>query len=310
MQPLVYALMATVPFVVFSLILRFLVSMQGWPVGLVGTFARLVTLPLLAAWVLSTGRGWRRLAVGGVAGWVLLMGSLSIGINLLWFSALKWTTATNVSMLFRLDLVFVVLIGGMLGLERIGKAQLAILPLMFLGLGLLTEVHKLDFGGHLAGDLMIVTAALGFATNAFVIRRIMRVMDEESAALYNHAMSMLGFVALAVFGGDFARAGEVFAQRSAWLPIVSLGVIGAVGLPLYYAALRRMDVWKLRTFMLCAPVIAAVAEWSLWGFRLSGLQCLGGLIILLGLGLLIRVESRSGDARVEEVATEGVPESS
>ncbi len=272
MQPFLYALMATVPFVVFSLVLRFLVSMEGWPVGLVGTFSRYVTLPLLAAWVLSTGRGWRRLVPDGVSGWILLMGTLSIGINLLWFSALKWTTATNVSMLFRLDLLFVVLIGAMLGLERIGKSQLALLPLMFLGLALLTEVHKFDFKGHQVGDLMIVAAALGYAANAFVIRHILRTMDVESAALYNHAISMLGFMALAFFGGDFARSREVFEQRSAWLPIVALGLIATVGLPLYYAALRRMDVWKLRTFMLCSPVSADAAELSLWGFGLSGLQ--------------------------------------
>ncbi|MFH1919507.1 MAG: EamA family transporter, partial [Planctomycetota bacterium] len=119
-------------------------------------------------------------------------------VNLLWCASLKWTTAPNVSMLFRLDLVFVVLIGSALGLERIGIGQLALVPLMFVGLALLVEIHKFDLGGHLTGDLMIVVAALGFATNAFVIRHILRAMDVEAVALYNHSMSMLGFLVLAI----------------------------------------------------------------------------------------------------------------
>ena len=298
-----YASLAIVPWVAFTLLLRFLMNQQGWPVGLVGTFSRMVTLPLLAAWILATGHGWRRLRPRSVLGWLLLMGALSIAINLLWFASVKWTTATNVAMLFRLDLVFVVLIGAALGLERIGWLQLALVPLMFVGLGLLAEVHKFDFGGHLLGDLMVVVAALGLATNAFIIRHILRAMDEEAVALYNHSISMLGFLLLALVCGDFARTPEVFASTSAWLAIALLGVVGAVGLPSYYFALARMDVWKLRTFMLATPVLTVLIEWPLWGVRLSLLQGLGAAVILGGLAALIHIESRGQHVAGEESPT-------
>lgn len=296
-----YASLAIVPWVAFTLLLRFLVKMEGWPVGLVGVFSRVVTVPLLVAWILATGAGWRRLRPRGVLGWLLVMGMLSIVINMLWFTSVKWTTATNVAMLFRLDLVFVVLIGAVLGLERIGIVQLALLPLMFVGLALVAEVHKCDFDGHLAGDLMVVVAAAGLATNAFVIRHILRAMDEEAVALYNHSISMLGFLVLALVGGDFARTAEVFASSSAWLPIGLLGVVGAVGLPLYYFALGRMDVWKLRTFMLATPVLTVAIEWPLWGVRLSALQGLGAAVILGGLAALIHIESRGQNVDIELV---------
>ncbi|MHC4404520.1 MAG: DMT family transporter [Planctomycetota bacterium] len=297
MRSAFYASLAIVPFVAFNLLLRSLIfregCREGWPPGLVGTLSRVVTLPVLAAWILSTGGGWRRLRPRGVLGWLLLMGCVSAVVHVLWLASLKWTTATNVAMLFRLDLVFVVLIGTMLGLERVGTAQLVLVPVMFIGLALVSEVHEFDFAGHLTGDLMVVVAAFGFAVNAFVIRRILRTMDEEAVALYNHAMSMLGFVGLAVVAGDFARAGEVFADPVAWQTIAVLGVVAAAGLPLYYTALRRMDVWKLRTFMLAAPVITAAVEWPLWGVRLSAYQGLGAAVILGGLAVLIRIEARA-----------------
>jgi drug/metabolite transporter (DMT)-like permease len=293
MRQVFYASLAVVPWVGFTLLLRLLVSFQGWPVGLVGSLSRLVTLPLLAAWILGTGAGWRRLLPGRAWGWLLLMGAFSITINLLWFSAMKWTTATNAAMLFRLDLVFVVLIGGLLGLEHVGPAPLALIPVMFVGLALLAEVEKFDFGGHLAGDLMAVASTLGVAANAFVIRHILRVMEEEPVALYNHAISMLGFVAVAAAGGEFARTPEVLREPGAWMPIAVLGVVAAVSLPLYYVALARMDVWKLRMYMLSAPVLAAAVEWPLWGVRLAPLQWVGAGVILGGLALLIRIEARS-----------------
>jgi len=293
MRQVFYASLAVVPWVAFTLLLRLIVKIEGWPVGIVGTFSRLITLPLLGGWILVTGAGWRRLLPGRALPWLLLMGALSITINLLWFGSVKWTTATNVAMLMRLDLIFVVLIGAALGLERLGHAQLALVPLMFVGLALLSEIEKLDLGGHLLGDVMVVVAALGLAANAFIIRHILRTMDEEAVALYNHSISMLGFVALGLACGDFARTQQVLAAPAAWAPIAVLGVVAAVSLPLYYVALRRMDVWKLRMYMLSAPVLTAVVEWPLWGLRLAPLQWLGAAIILGGLAVLIRIEGRT-----------------
>ena len=319
MKAALYAALAIVPWVAVTLCLRGLISVEEWPVGLVGTLSRCVTVPLLAGWILATGVGWRRLRPRGKGGWLVLLGVMSIVIKLSWFGAAKWTTATNIGMLFRFDVLFVVLIGALLGLERIGLAQLALLPIMFVGLALLTEIDHFDWGGHLVGDLLTVVAAFGTSVNAFIIRHIMRVMDEESVALYNHAISTLGFVGLAAIGGDFPRMAESVGSPGAVGWIVLLGVLLAVSLPLYYVALRRMDVWKLRMFMLAAPVLIAVVEWPLWGVELSMLQCLGAVIILAGLATLIQMERRlataanddqvSGEAAIEypQATGESVP---
>jgi drug/metabolite transporter (DMT)-like permease len=119
-------------------------------------------------------------------------------------------------------------------------------------------------------------------------------------ALYNHGISTLGFVGLTLMGGSQSRFREIFASLAAWMPLVLLGVLVAVSLPLYYVALRRMDVWKLRMFMLASPVLTAIVEWPLWGIDLSGLQWLGAAIILAGLAALIHSEAR---ASLKEVAT-------
>ncbi|NLS90836.1 MAG: DMT family transporter [Planctomycetaceae bacterium] len=290
MKTAFYASLAIVPWVAVTLMVRWLISIQGWPVGLVGASSRAVSLPLLLLWIAAFGAGWRSLRPRGQGGWLILMALIAVFINLLWFNAVRWTTATNVGMLIRCDVVFVVLIGSALGLERIGLRQLALIPVMAVGLALLVEIHAFDWGGHILGDAMTVGAAFGFSVNAFIIRHIMRTMEESPVAFYNHAGSMLGFIGLGLVGGDFARLTDVFASPMAALSFLTLGALVALSLPLYYFALRRLDVWKLRMFMLAGPVLTAAVEWPLWGMNMSPLQWLGGAIILASLAILIRME--------------------
>jgi len=286
-----FALLTVLTTAAWTLVLRLV--METWPVGLAGTVSRIVTLAALGGWVLSTGRGWRRLRLDGLHAQIALMGVISIAINLLLFASLKWTTATNQALLFRLDLVFAVLIGGLLGLEHIGPGQLMLLPVMLAGMALVTGISQFDWHGRLVGDLMVTVSAACFAANAFVIRNILRRMDEEAVALYNHGISMLGFVGLALVAGELSVARDSLQRSGAWLWVVVLGSISAVSLPLYYAALRRMAIWKLRAWMLTTPVAVAAVEWPLWGNRLSLTQCLGAAMVLGGLAVLIRVESRT-----------------
>lgn len=311
MQAILLALLSVFAWAVLAVVLR--ATMEIWPVGLGGALSRLVTVAILAAWIISTGAGWRRLHSRGTMPWILAMGLVSIAVNLLAFGALKFTTATNMAMLFRLDLVFVLLIGAALGLERIRLWQLVLLPVLLVGLALLVEIQRFTLNPQVIGDAMMIGSTFGLAVNAFIIRHILRSMDEETVSLYNHGISTLGFIALAAIHSDLAAAGHLIHQPAAWAWIVALGITAAVSLPLYYAALGRMAVWKLRTFMLSAPLFVAILEWPFFGLHLQPLQWLGAAIILGGLLVLITFESRSAAVGTDEplaVPTPSAPEES
>jgi len=89
----------------------------------------------------------------------------------------------------------------------------------------------------------------------------------------------------------FNNGSPVF-SISDYLDPIFYGKLFGIPLPLYYVALRRMDVWKLRMFMLATPVLTAVVEWPLWGMKMTSLQWLGGAIILAALAILIHMEWR------------------
>jgi drug/metabolite transporter (DMT)-like permease len=235
---------------------------------------------------------------------LLIMGVVSIIVNLLWFGSLKLTTATNATMLMRTDLVFVVLLGALLGVERVTLGELALVPGFLAGMALLTGVADNGWSSHLLGDLMAIGATFFYAVNAFQIRTILREMDDEAVALYNHALSTLGFAAMAIACDDFSVARSAVSMASAWWWIAGVGVTAAVSLPLYYTGLRSMPVWKLRAWLLLSPVLVAIVEWF-WGVRLSRSQCLGAAMVLGGLAALIRMEWRSAGRPIAPHRTAG-----
>jgi len=181
--------------------------------------------------------------------------------------------------------------GAVLRLERIRCVEAALLPVMLGGMALLAGVADRAWAGHLVGDLMAVAAAFLYAVNAFVIRAILRSMDEETVALYNHTLSTVGFAALATCG-DAMGVWSGRTGLAAWAWIAALGLIAAVSLPIYYAALHRLQLWKLRAWLLLAPVLVALVEWLL-GVRLTVAQTIGGVLVLGGLLLLVRIELRT-----------------
>ena len=218
------------------------------------------------------------------------MGVVAIVLNLLWYNAMRWTTATNAALLFRLDLVFVVLIGTWLGLERIHLPQVLLLLLMLAGLAVFTEIQQFDLSGHLVGDAMVVGAACGYAINAFIIRRILTAMDAMSVSLYNLSFSGLGFAAVAWARGEYAELPRVGSQATAWLWIAALGLATAISLPLYYAALAACPCGN------CGPGCCWRRCWSRpWNGRCGGctispVQACGGVVMLVGLAALIHLE--------------------
>ena len=103
MHKIIFALLAVVSWVAGNLLLR--EAVEHWSPVTAGLLSRVVTVSLLAVWVLSSRESWRRLLPRGAGGWLVLMGINSILVNILWFEAMSHTTATNVALLFRLDLV-------------------------------------------------------------------------------------------------------------------------------------------------------------------------------------------------------------
>ena len=103
--------------------------------------------------------------------------------------------------------------------------------------------------------------------------------------------STLGFLVMALHRAELhfdhlRREGAI----GDWAWVGSLGILLAVYLPFYYAALRRYPIWRLRTIFLALPIVVGVLEIPLWGLELGAVQILGGAIVLAGIAILVQME--------------------
>jgi drug/metabolite transporter (DMT)-like permease len=298
MRTFAWALVAALGQTALLLVLRHVIRM--WPVGAAGAAVRMIAAVLIACCLVLPRGGWRRLAIGTQFWPLMLMGFEAIMVNVCWFGALKYTTATNAAVLQRLDLLFVLLLAAALGLEPLHRAQLLILPVLLGGAALVMRVNEFAFGGagggKLLGDCLVVVGAFFLAANAFVIRGIMRHMEEDAIGFYNMLLSVPGFlVVIAVEGKLGPEPGYSVGSALAWLGL--LGVVSATALVLYYLAMRRMYVWRLRALMLLVPLLTIVLERVLWGVTLAPLQYAGAALLIGGTGLLIVDEIRHRASR-------------
>ncbi len=287
MIAIAYALVATVAWTANLLLVSQV--MRIWPAGWAGGLSRLISTGIIGLWILSSRAiGWRRLRFNGQGRRILMMGFVAVAVNVCLFTAMKWTTAANAALLYRSDLLFVILIGWFGGVERITWAGWLVMPVMFAGMALIMQVQYLQWTGRLGGDILVLLAAFFYAVNAFVIRGILHHLGEHVVAFYNNLLCASGFAVLALI-----QRARPPTDIVAWGWLVALGVAGSISLPLYYAALHRMPVWKLRVFMLLSPLMAAGAGWLIWGQRLRAGQWVGAVLLLAGAVVLILSEARA-----------------
>jgi drug/metabolite transporter (DMT)-like permease len=75
-----------------------------------------------------------------------------------------------------------------------------------------------------------------------------------------------------------------------WIVMVASGLIGVgVGQSLFYRAVPVIGVATSTSIGLLIPLAAAVISWLVFGERLSGIQIAGGLVLLVGSWIVIRL---------------------
>lgn len=246
---------------------------------LLGTAFRVVSL-ILFGFVFIVRGDWRQLLskqVYKMLPWLFLIA----GCNFLQESAtiigLRLTTALNAALLSRVDIVFAIAIGTSFFGERVRKTDLWGIALLTIGSLAVLNVRLGSISGHILGDMLIVAAGLLIAFNGFVIRYKLSSLENEVIAFHNVLYSTIPF---AIAAGWEPR---VFSSAASNLALI--GVLGAVtfgNYVIYYAALRLMPVWRIRTLLLTVPALVLLAGVLFLRDPLTIAQLLGAILVLAG----------------------------
>mgnify|MGYP001084464476 CR=1 FL=1 len=220
--------------------------------------------------------------------WVILVGSAlggSVQSGLI-FSGIALVPASTAVMTVQSQVPFAVLAAWAIGFEQINRGRLAGIALSLGGVALVVGLP--NSVSEIRGLLMIVAGTLCWG----VAQAIVRAKSKEAGGYLMGAMSALAapqMLAMSLLFETGQRQALVNAGLANWGALLVLAVGGfVIAYTVWYGLLRTYRVDQVAPFILLMPIIGVLLAFLFLNERPSALVLCGGVIILAGLGLVVR----------------------
>jgi drug/metabolite transporter (DMT)-like permease len=217
------------------------------------------------------------------------------------FASFQETSIVNATLIPALQPVLVLIVATRFLGERRAASELMFAALAFVGVVIVVAGASAD-GSSLEGDLLAVLNLMVF-TGYFMLGKRIRDANVHSwsllAAVFLDACVVV--VPWALLTSD--DLGGI--QGSDWLLLLGLVLFpGMVGHGLMTWAHHYVDVTITSMMTLANPVVSIIGAWFLFDEHLTAVQLLGGVVVLVALGAILR-RQRAERALAAEAALTG-----
>ncbi len=237
-------------------------------------------LPLMLAMVRRDSRP-QQMIRGRNGGLALLAGVCFAADLALWHWAILLTSVSNATLETNLAVIFVPLLGWLLFRQAVSRRFILAMGIALFGTVLLVGWSANLSAQSLKGD------ALGILSAVFYSGYLLSVKAARDRG-FNTAtiMFMSGVVSSAVLLPLAALTGEVILPVTGhgWLVVLGLALFCQLaGQSLIAYALAALPASLTTVGLLLQPLTAAIAAWLFLGEWLTGLQIIGGMLVLFGI---------------------------
>jgi drug/metabolite transporter (DMT)-like permease len=218
------------------------------------------------------------------------------GINMvLGFTAIKITTVANATLIGALQPALVLLVAGAWFGERVGSREIAWTGVSIVGIGILIAGASTSPEWSPVGDGLALLGVFLFTGYFLASKRIresvatvsyMAGVHIAAAVVVTPIVLVRGLQVSALSGGDWARI----------LTLVFTSGVGAHMLVNWAHPYVKVSISSV--IVLLSPVVASVSAWVILGESLSGVQLLGGAVVLVAIVALTRTYRRAKDGAV------------
>ncbi len=241
----------------------------AWRMGL--------AVPALMVWVRAAGRGGAVAPNLWAAAIPLMLAGLAFAVDVGSFHlAIFGTKVANATFIGNVAPILTVIGGAIFFAEHPPWRVWLALGLALLGAwvmaGLVAPARVS------AGDAFALSAATSYAAYLLIIKRLREKLDAPTATLWSAAVSAVALTVAALLHG------EVMIPSTAlgWAIVVLLGVVShAIGQGLTSLAIGRTPVAIVALVLLAQPPFSALIAWGVLGEAMTGVQMIGGAIILI-----------------------------
>ncbi|MBC7374667.1 MAG: DMT family transporter [Frankiales bacterium] len=203
-----------------------------------------------------------------------------VGQSLCYFFALERISAGLTALLLYFYPALVVVLAAVVLRDR--PRPLALVCVVVATLGTALTIGPVT-GGQTSGVLLGLSAALVYAVYILVSSRVTGVGPFATAAWVLTASAVV-MGALAV-----ATRPQLPSSSKGWLALVGVALIGTVvAVTTFFAALATLGPSDTAVVSTVEPVVSIAVAAAVLGERLSPLQLVGGVVVLLAVGVLAR----------------------
>ncbi|HXN24038.1 MAG TPA: EamA family transporter [Candidatus Dormibacteraeota bacterium] len=216
------------------------------------------------------------------------LGFFGVAINQVCFTAgLRYTSVGHSAIIVAMGPIFVLLLSGAIGLERLTVQKIIGMGIAFAGvLCIATERASGTSSSKILGDAITLSGSLGFALYAVLAKRVAADYDTLTMNAFTHFTGMILVLPLACFEawriGAAANWSTIGWQS--WAATAYMAVFGsAIAYLLYFWLLRYMLASRLSAFSYLLPVVGTILGIWLLGEKATWNQVLGGGLVLAGI---------------------------
>lgn len=233
-------------------------------------------------WLTSGRPRWKLSELGAV---LLVGGLLNPLMSLGYICSFRYIQASLSVLLFYTYPVLVAVLSFCWGRERIGWRTL--LAILVCCAGLVLVVGTSWGSINLYGVGLALFSALCCAFSVVISSRILEQMDEYR---YIACSALFTAAALALSGAAWGKL-PLHLTGGGWLAAVACGVTGTLAMFNFYRGLNLVGSTNASLLCMVEPLTAVVATALIFSQRLTLMQLLGGLVILLGAVLVVTSKS-------------------
>lgn len=233
---------------------------------------------------------------------VIILGLVGmVGYHMLFFEALKYTTATNASMVVALNpmvttLIAAALAGEVLSYRRIGLILLAfsgvVLTITNWDLGVITRMEMN------IGDLIMILAVLCWSYYSVLVKKHMSKFTPLKLTTYTFVSCTLMLLPFVLINEQNA-SDAIAASRNAWFAVIYMAILPTVvGYLIQQMSIKKVGASQTNIFINLVPVFSIVLAFLILGERASVQKMLSSGMIILAVFLHsrenMRVEGNNG----------------
>jgi drug/metabolite transporter (DMT)-like permease len=237
----------------------------------------------------------RQLAGAALVGLLLMFG----GNGLVTVAEQKVPSGLAALLIATVPLWVIVLRAGV-GRERVPARTLAGVMIGFAGVALLVIPGDRPDDAPLSWSLLVVVAALLWASGSFAQSRMARPPNILAAAGYQMLLGGSAMVAVGLAAGEAAdlHVGEISAESA--LAFAFLVVVGSIAaFTAYNWLLRHVAISTVATYAFVNPVIAVFLGWVILSERITAFVAAGTLVIVASVAFVVLSTSERRPAALE-----------